>query len=232
MKQKATKTFALLLGMALLSLLNAPAYSQAEATGTIGYLSINGRLFDLSQYADVVEGTPFLYKDWQKAMVQMPNDGVINNTDIKLNLLDNELYFKDPAGKEMIATDHIKAVTFNQGSALAITFITKYALGNAAAGFPNGWYQLLQKGNAMLLKEHHKAMTTSKGYGTGPGEKVIETEYRYYVWYNGSFTRVKKLDEVAAALGSAKLSQWMAGKKAASKAEKDMVDCVAFFNGQ
>ncbi|NJO25084.1 MAG: hypothetical protein HC867_03775 [Bacteroidia bacterium] len=52
----------------------------------------------------MVEGTPFFRDYWMKALVTLPGNRKFANILVKLNLLDNNIHFRDVKGNEMVTS--------------------------------------------------------------------------------------------------------------------------------
>src|ERR1700742_2823879 len=69
-----------------------------------------GSIYSPLKYVKVIDGTPFFKEEWMKAIVADPLGRVYHVRAVRINLLENQLNFKDAGGKEMIATVPLRTV--------------------------------------------------------------------------------------------------------------------------
>lgn len=150
-----------------------------------------------SKYSQVVAGSPYLFDSVQLASLVLKNGYQYDSVPIKLNVLDdNIVFYKD--GKEMIAQTPITTVAIQEPVTGKIFQMQHYSnFENIYAPVDKGWYQVLYKGKAVLLKRIYKKLNESKPYNSPNTEQRIQTSSAYYVFFNKKLIAVKKLKELA-----------------------------------
>src|ERR1051325_1278181 len=90
---------------------DANVVGQEALAGMVG-----GVYFNLYKYVKVKEGSPYFMDDWSKGAIMLEGGKTIGHLEVKLNLLDNEVHYKGPDGKEMIASVPISEVLFGDST--------------------------------------------------------------------------------------------------------------------
>lgn len=201
-----------------------------KAVGNPLFLHMHDKMVQLDRYANVT-GSPFLNDSFQLAAILL-NDGTLaENVKVRLNVLDHELNYLDDQGREMISTQVIRSVVFKTaGNDTSSVYVTRHILKDDGGQIPEGWFQLLAKGKAALLKRYHKELKETKAYSSATVDQNIFTEIRYYVWYNRQLTRVKNTADIADAINDAKLYALVAQQRKNLKTEEDLKATVNYFN--
>lgn len=177
------------------------AFTQAyDITGTSMQSSnpflIGSQQVNTVKYSRLVEGSPFFWDDYHLATIGTKKGEKYAGVKVKLNLTDQELYYMDDKGKELVLTSPVDYVIMNNTtipSTVQFEFFPK-----ASEGQPWGWLQLLAKGTkTMVYKKHLKTMEETTPYGSASKEQKILTNYQYYALNNGTWTRLKKMEDVA-----------------------------------
>ena len=149
-----------------------------NSLGQLGFKNSNaGRMMDLTDldghsllknYDPDITGSPFIIDNWIPAKITLSKGKVIEPLSVKLNIETNELYYRDSAGKEMIATGgvikKIECYDFSKDN-------TQYVFKN---GYPvvdkqneNFYYQTLTEGKIELLAKKFKYIRVNKNQLTG-----------------------------------------------------------------
>jgi hypothetical protein len=207
-------------------------------TGNVSAMSpsffnvVGGEPVVLVKFARLVEGTPYFKDEWMKGNVIVNGGRQYSGIYLKLDLFDNEVHFQDQKGNEMIATTSIqKLILIDSATQQAFNFINgEFIQANSRI---KGWYQLLADGKAMLLKKFNKQMQEVKPYGSATVEQSIITSPRYYILYNGNFTEIKKIKELAAILVDKKeeLTQYINSNNLSGKTDNDFISLINYYNG-
>jgi hypothetical protein len=96
-----------------------------------------------------------------------------------------------------------------------------------------GWYQLLSEGSAWLFKKYDKQLHESKPYGSATIEQSIVTVPRYYVFYKGTFTEIKKIKDLPGILVDKKeeVVQYIKSNSLSGKTDEDFEKAITYYNG-
>ena len=129
----------------------------------------------LRKYDPDITGSPFINDNWVLARVTLSNGKQIGPVSVKLNIESNELYYRDTAGKEMVA---------QEGSVRKVDCIDYYAKDSTRyvfkSGYPaidkqdeNFYYQVFTEGKIELLAKKIKYLRTERNDLTGEVSKTF-----------------------------------------------------------
>lgn len=140
-----------------------------------------------TRYVDLKEGSPFFQDNWSKSRIVTQDGKVYQDVSIKLNLLENRVYYMDTTGKELVVGVPLKEIQLQQTSGVTIHFVH----GSLLPGTKQGWYQLLVNNTLSLFKRFTKSIEQHTSYGSAP-ELSIKTLEDYLVLVKGQEYSVKK----------------------------------------
>lgn len=184
------------------------------------------------KFTKLVEGSQYFKNDWMKGVIVMSEGWQYPNILVKLNLVDNEIIYKDKNGNELIANSPIKRVILTDtiSRETYIFLNSRFVLNNGNDA--NVWYQVLFEGNASVLKQANKILKENIPYGTGLIEQTITDNPKYFILYDNKLTHVKKVSDVAAILPDKKndLLKYISDKKITGKGESNFVEIVHYYN--
>lgn len=180
-----------------------------------------------------VEGTPFFNEKYTKATVLMKNNQFIENLPVKLNLLENKLFYLDEKGVEMESVMPVNKIIFTEvGSPLnGIIFSNGFIPGGQIAG--NTFLQVLDTGKVWLLQHYLLSVSDYKPYGTNMTIKKVNTKTSYYVGTpSGALFGLGKEDAVLQALSNRKeqVSKFIQINKLKFKNADDYRTVVRYYN--
>jgi hypothetical protein len=148
------------------------------------------------KYSRLVEGSPFFWDDYQPATIGTKKGEKYAGMKVKLNLTDQELYYMDDKGKELVLTSPVDYVIVSNPTIPATVQFEFFP--KAAEAQPWGWIQLLTKGTKVAVyKRHMKTMEETTPYGSATKEQKILTNYQYYALSKGTWIKLKKMEDVA-----------------------------------
>jgi hypothetical protein len=154
--------------------------------------SVNGLIYSPVKFVKVTAGTPFFKEQWMKGTLVAEGGQAYKNLELRLNVMDNEVNYKDAKGQEMITSSPIKYVILTDSS---IGEKYEFALGdqmkNADKSLARTWFQVLVNGKVSLCMEIHKKIHESIAYGTATTEQDIVTVNYYYLQMNNNFARFR-----------------------------------------
>lgn len=139
---------------------------------------INGRPYNQITPEDI-EGSPFLFDDWQKGDVFFSDAAYVKNIELKFNVHMNLLYFKRNNGEfefvkpvkeffiRLPATEDTLQLVFRNGFP---------AINNIS---PAVFYEVLADGAYQLLKYRYKKLSTIKRFSLPEQKKLEEGEDLY-----------------------------------------------------
>lgn len=196
------------------------------------FQAVNGMPVATNVYFRVVEGSAFFEPEWTKGLVAFDKKHY-GNVMIKLDLLKNELHFKDSKGEEMICSSPVNRITFGdprQGN--VPTFVYSAFIPELAAFKPEAWLQVHAEGKAGLYTHHKKTISETRPYGSATLEQRITTNEIHYLVHNNQYTRVRKLFNILNLLADkkAELQQWIKENKIDESNPADWARVVDAYN--
>lgn len=175
------------------------------------FQAVNGVPVAANVYYKVVEGSAFFDPEWAKGTVAFDKKRY-GNVQLKLDLLKNELLFKNSKGEELVCSTPVNRVTFGdpaQGN--ATTFVYSAFVPELSSFKPEAWLQVHAEGKAGLYTHHKKTISETRPYGSATMEQRIVTSEILYLVHNNQYIRVKKLLNILNVLADkkAELQQWI-----------------------
>ncbi len=180
-----------------------------------------------------MEGSPFFNDKYTKATVLMKNNQFIENLPVKLNLLENKLFYLDEKGVEMESVMPVNKIIFTEvGSPLnGIIFSNGFMPGGQITS--NTFLQVLDTGKVWLLQHHLLSISDYKPYGTNMTIKKVNTKVSYFVGTpSGALFGLGKEDVVVQALSNRKeqVSKFIQSNKLKFKNADDYRTLVRYYN--
>jgi hypothetical protein len=230
-----------LLAIGCLAALYSPAQrvidvekNDVSGTSNTFFMVVGGQPFVNAKFAKLVEGTPYFSEEWMRGNIIMEGGKQYINVELKLDLLDHELHYKDANGNEMIANSiPQKIVMFDTVAQRIYNFAYYTSLPPSDADKQKGWYLLLgEGGNAAIYKQIIKTMNESKPYGSATVEQSIKTSTRYFVLYKGVLSQVKKIKDIPDILTDKKkeLLQFLSTHKLSEKNDSDFEELLQYYS--
>lgn len=130
---------------------------------TMEFTDLNRRSL-LKKYDPEITGSPFINSDWVLAKITLSKGYETGPIPVKLNIENNELYFRDSTGKEMIAIEGLvkKIDCFNFYSKDSIQYVFKSGYPGIDKQNENYYYQVLTEGKIELLARRFKYIRVVK----------------------------------------------------------------------
>ena len=150
--------------------------SQGWSQNNINFLidrKINSN--DIWTQSDLIEGHPFLFDKWKIATIETTK-GTYNDILIKLNLVQDEIYFQGDGGYTMILSkDHVLSFVMREKDDTALTFIHVPL---------NGYFQILEDGErSLLLKKVKELVSADRAETVSNVSSKITKEHREKSFY-------------------------------------------------
>ena len=163
--------------------------------GPSSFFTVAGTPFVSEKYVRLVEGTPYFRNEWMKGVLVGEKGQEYKGYDVKLNLHDPQILYKDEKGNELIATTRIKEVVLTDAFGGNYKFIHSSFMPVTASPLKEGWYQWLVSGTGSLYKYYNKTLNEQKPYNSATFEQRISTKETYLVHVNNAFLEIKKLKD-------------------------------------
>lgn len=196
------------------------------------FQAVNGVPVATNVYYKVVDGSAFFYPEWSKGTAVFGSKRYANLM-MKLDLLKNELHFKDDKGEEMICSSPIHRIVFGDSALGNLTaFVHTSFIPGLAPLKPEAWVQARAEGRVSLYTQYKKNISEVRPYGSATLEQRISTAEVHYLVQNDQFIRVKKLADVLNALADKKaaLQQWIKANNIDGRSAADLGRVVDAYN--
>jgi hypothetical protein len=194
------------------------------------FFVVAGEPFVNAKFTRLVDGSPYFSDEWMRGIAM--SDSVSKYSGIlKLDLMENKIHFQDEKGNEMVATTKIRQLVLID-TIKQISFSFHHSSFINTADPKNGWYQLLAETSSVkLYKQYVKNLQEIKPYNSATVEQYIRTGNYYYVLYNGRFTAVKKIKELADILVDKKqeILKYITDNKLNGKSDNDFINVINFY---
>jgi hypothetical protein len=165
---------------------------------------VGGTIFPIDKYVKVKEGTPYYDNEWCTGTLIVGTGTVYQNLQLKLDLLNHEVHYKDANDREMILTVPLKEVVLRPGGLNARTFIPGKAWAEADKKLADSWLQVLVNDTVSLLLDIRKKLTETQGYSSATTEQSISDSYVYFLQKGGQTNRVTRWSQLLDLLGDKK----------------------------
>ena len=194
------------------------------------YKVVGGTPILSAKFSKVVEGSPYFNENWLTGKIILSRGKEYPDIPIKLNLIDNQIIYKEKDGTEMTATTPIKKIILSDVKG-EYTFINSRFL-NESITNPDIWYQLLSEGKASVLKQFIKTISNNSNYNSATIEQTITTFNQYFVLYNNQIFIVKKIKDLAAIFPAKQneLLKFINDNNIHGKTDKDFITVINFYN--
>ena len=194
--------------------------------------AVNGLIYSPVKFVKVTAGTPFFKEQWMKGILVAEGGQAYKNLMLRLNLMDNEVNYRDANGQEMVTTSPIKYVILTDSS-VGVKY--EFALGdqmkNADKSLARTWFQVLVNGKVSLCLQMNKRIHETIPYGTATTEQDIVTINYYYLQMNNNFTRFKWEDwQDPFKDKKDQLAQFIKSNHLKGKSAEDYTKLVQYYN--
>ncbi|HXD76924.1 MAG TPA: hypothetical protein VN616_03900 [Puia sp.] len=195
--------------------------------------AVNGLMLQPYKYVRVTDGTPYFNKEYMKARLFDGAGTSYASNAVRLNLLDNEVDFKDAAGNELVATTPVKQIQLTDTTTgTKYLFVKGDQIPEAGADESNTWLQVLVNDKVSLLRKTRKSIRETIPYGTSTTEEQIVSLDSYFVRMNKTFTHVKNWQEILQLFSDKKeaVESFARSHHLKGKSESDYTQLVRYYN--
>jgi hypothetical protein len=169
-----------------------------------------------------------------KGSVIVKSGDQYDNQVLRLDLVSNELHYLDSAGQEMITTEKVVEVILKDSLlGKQYRFVYSSAIAVPKSERPvNGWYELLSQGTANLFCKYQKEIVETRPYGAATYDEAIKTSNIYFLAYNETFYRIKKIKDLPDILSDKRteLINYINNKDLSGKSESDYSSLINYYN--
>lgn len=186
------------------------------------------------KYRDILDGSPYFKDQWMQGLALFREGKAFARVLIRLNILENEVDYKNSKGQEMVATAPLKQITLVDSiTGEEFTFVPGSTWKGEYKELDNAWLQVLANDKVSLLRLiHKKIQVTNPSYGTTITERSIVTDESYYVQMKGHLIRIKKWDDLVRLFKDQKdvLSQYIRSNKLKGRSMEEYRQLVHYYN--
>lgn len=186
-----------------------------------------GRPYQDKQYVDV-QGSPFLYSDWQQGAVTLKSGVSYEVPKLKYDQVKDELLFLSDGGNEHTFADPVAEFVLNKR-----VFRNGYLAADGTS--PATYYEVLVDGPAQLLKRTSKNVYEEATYSSATKVKSIMSNEAFYLSANASSAPVKLRKDKKAIVNAlsdkkTELEKYIKDERLDLKQEADMAKLVTYYN--
>jgi hypothetical protein len=184
----------------------------------------------VNKYSKVTEGSPFFSDDWLKGKFIGTDGKLYDNLAIKLDLVENDIYFLNDQAKEMILKTPVNYLHLsNPMTGQSFSFIKTDLL---CQSNPKTWFQVLDTGKAWLLKSEPKQVSELTTYASAVKEEKIISGVYYYILFKQECFPIKSAQELWEKLNNQKpgFAEKTTAKGPAKKSEEELIRLTRRFN--
>jgi len=193
---------------------------------------VGGTIFPLDKYIKVKEGTPYLYEDWCPGTLIVGTGTTYQNLQLKLDLLNHEVHYKDANDREMVLTVPLKAIILRPGGLDARTIIPGKAWADVDKKLADSWLQVLVNDKISLMLDIRKKITETQGYGSATTEQSINDSYIYFLQKGGQMNRFTKWSQLLDLLADKQreVTKYVKENDLTGEAPLEYAQLVAYYN--
>jgi hypothetical protein len=178
-------------------------------------------------------GSPFFDTEYFPADIELESGQKLVNLPVKINLLSNEVIFKNEDGKELAILSTIKSVLLKKNG---VAYLFEYGYPLFEKQNAKTIYEVLVKGKTSVLKYYFVQVTEAKPYGSATMLRTIEKFPKLFVYNKniGLQKAPKSNEEVVAILKNEgeKLDTIIQANKLKIKKEEDLIKSIELLNMQ
>ena len=221
--------------MLMLVCFNREVFAQSD-TGANPFINdSNGRpLYMKSNYN--IEGSPFLFEDYLPASLISLDGKNYPGIKVKLNLVDKEIYYRLPDGKEMVSTTPVKQIIFNiaPSSYPALDSIVITGLNSAVNVKGAAISMVCATGKLTLLRKINITYKDTQEYGnTNTTRTFTRKEYFEYTRENNAAEKLPKGQDALVQLMNDRkkdIQQFIISQNLDFRNDNDLVRLFQFYN--
>ena len=156
-----------------------------------------GMIYNNEKFVRVTSGSAFFQDQFLPATLYDATGSRYKAGAVRLNLLDNQINYKDGNGTEMVTTTPIKRVVLEDKDAgKTYTFVAGDQLNMPDKSSGAAWVQVLVNKQVSLVLWQKKSIHKSITYAQATQDEDIPTVNLYYVKMNGAFSEVKSFQDL------------------------------------
>ena len=185
-----------------------------------------------AKYVRLVSGSPYFSDTWMKSEVLVNDTSIYEGPLVRLDIRDGTLVYLDDRGDELSSDQLFNAISLTDTiSGKNYLFVhSSYITGTSPKEMT--WYELLTGENISLFKHYYKRVLETKPFASSVTEQTIETEIRYFIAANNTFTRIKTTEDIARLVTTNKkaLQDHIEKNKLKGNSESELIAVVKYYD--
>ncbi len=154
-----------------------------------------GSIFPPDKYIKIKEGSPYYSDVWVSGSLVLENGMTFQHLDLKLDLLNHEIHYKDANDREMILSTPVKQIIFHPGLDGRV-FIQGKPWSAMDKKLATDWLQVLVNDTVSLLLDLRKRMVETTAYNSATTEQTIEEKEVYFLQKDGKLIPVPRWNDL------------------------------------
>ncbi|MDQ7948725.1 MAG: hypothetical protein REI78_03640 [Pedobacter sp.] len=192
--------------------------------------NMNGKVFKQQTVYSEVSGSPYLYTDWNKGIVQLSDGKVVDNLEIKFDQIAEVVLYKNEREEELEVAEPVKQFQIKTKGVFR-TFRSGFKpVGNNTE---SNFYEVLADGNVKFIKKIKKDIMSQREYNATSDTKTITEKLTYYIVKDNQPILVAKNEKaILAAIGDKTdaLTAFIKQNKLNLKDDSDIVAVLDHYN--
>jgi len=193
---------------------------------------VGGTIFPGDKYIKIKEGSPYLYDDWCTGTLVLGSGIAYQNLQLKLDVLNHEVHYKDARDQEMILTTPLKEIILHAGGLDARTLIPGKPWVETDKKLADSWLQVLVNDTVSLMLDVRKKLTETQGYNSATAEQTINDSYIYFLQKGGHLNRFTKWSQLLDLLADKQkqVARYAKENDLTGEAPLEYAQLVAYYN--
>jgi len=147
----------------------------------------------LKNYSPDVSGSPFYNPFWAMTNITLLSGKVVGPFPVRLNIVDNGLYFQDSSGAEMVSNPNLakRAECIDACGKDGVRIVFNNSYPTIDEQNENFYYLVLAEGKIELLRKVYKYVRIEKNELSGEVSKTFVEGNRLYVYSNNKMQQLQ-----------------------------------------
>jgi len=195
--------------------------------------AVMGQLYTGIKYVRVTAGTPFFKEEFMNAQLTDDGGGQYKCHAVRINLLDNEVNFLGPDGKEMICSSPVRRIVLRDSTSdQKYYFVWGWELNPTDKALEKVWLQVLVNDEVSLCRQIKKRIHETPSYGNATAEQDIMSIDAYYLHGKAGLVPVKSWQDLQDQLADQKaaLTQYIHDHHLKGRSADDYTQLVTAYN--
>jgi len=185
-----------------------------------------------AKFVRLVSGTPFFNEKMMRGILISRDGTEYRNIIIRLNLMESQVNFLNSKQEELIVGTPLRQVTLlDTVNKKDYHFIFSDYIETTDKP-EKGFYQILQKGQAVLYAQHKKTLKETRPFNSATYEQSIETYLTYYVLLGGQWKKINKIKDLPSVLSDKKseVQAYINSKGLSGYKQQDVESVISYYN--